>query len=110
MQFQELVYLMEVVKLEKGSYLFKPGDLSNSIYLVADGLLELSITFNDKHMHMLKRHSKMQNIEQSPRIPKKKNNLEEFFKYNFKLVNCHSIKPKAEIIPVFNDTGVVGAV
>ena len=31
----ELSYLMNIVKVEKGKYLFKPGDECNHIYIVA---------------------------------------------------------------------------
>lgn len=45
---------MEIMKLEKGAYLFKPGDPNKTIYIVTDGTLELSVTINDRHLELLK--------------------------------------------------------
>lgn len=35
--YYELIYYMDIVKVEKGSYLFKPGDICDTIYVITDG-------------------------------------------------------------------------
>jgi len=62
---------MNIFRIERGNYLFKPGDPNSTIYLVTDGLLEISLTINDKHLHLLKKNSGMKDIEHSPKIPKR---------------------------------------
>lgn len=52
--FRELVYFMDVICLDKESYLFRPGDNANLMYILAHGELELSITVNERSLHHFK--------------------------------------------------------
>lgn len=70
--YNELVYNMNIFRIERGNYLFRPGDPNSTIYIVAEGLLEISITVNEKHLHLLKKSSGVKDIEHSPKIPKRK--------------------------------------
>ena len=108
--FSELVYFMEVIKVEKGGYLFKPGDISSTIYLVAEGELELSVTINEKHIHMLKKQAGFRDMESPPKIPKKNSELSDFQSFKLDVKELEGLKSKAEVVPVFNEQGVSGSV
>lgn len=106
----ELAYIMDVIKLEKGSYLFKPGDQAKCIYLIAHGNLEISMTINEKHLHLLKAHENLPDIEPAPRIPKKHTTLDDYEAYNFDIFKAESLKKRADIVPIQNQKGIVGAI
>lgn len=106
--FRELIYFMDVIKVDKGQYLFKPGDLADKIYLVADGELELAFTINERHIHLLKKSENMLGIERTPRVPKKHTELDDYREFKFQIHQYERLKPKAEIVPLVNDKGVTG--
>ena len=62
--FHELVYFMSIKKVEKGQYLFKPGEPANCMYLITEGEFELSITINERHLHLLKQKAKIPRLEE----------------------------------------------
>jgi len=86
---------MDILKLEKGQYLFKPGDNCDTIYLLTDGLLELSMTINDKHLHLLKKHKNYSQINLSPRVPKRETSLADFIDFKFDIRLADNLKNKA---------------
>ncbi|CAG9331168.1 unnamed protein product [Blepharisma stoltei] len=108
--FREFPYRMEIMKLEKGGYLFKPGEIPKCIYLVALGELEISVTINEKHLHLLKAHEHFPNIENEPRIPRNQRTLEDYKDYSFDIFKADSLKKKAEIVPIMDQKGIVGSI
>lgn len=108
--FQELMYMMKVKKYDTGSYIFKPGDLIEDLIIIAGGECELSVTVNERHLHMLKKQIGSKNIEESPRIPKTMKLLKDFNSFNFPLIELGNLKLRAHLIPVENSNGIVGAI
>lgn len=108
--FQELMYLMKVRKFDSGSYIFRPGDHIEDILIIAEGRCELSLTINERHLHMLKKQHDPKNIEESPKIPRTCKDLEDFNSFNFPMNVLGNLKPRAEIIPVENSKGIAGAI
>ena len=107
--FNELIYFMDIHKLQKGDYLFKPGESLNAVYIVAEGELELSMTINEKHLHLLKKNAGLSGIEKPPLVPKKNSRLEDFSNYNFDILMADFLKKKAELVPVANEKGTIGS-
>lgn len=106
--FRELVYFMEVIKVEKSQYLFKPGDVADKMYIVADGELELSFTINEKHIHLLKKSENMMGIEKTPRLMRKISTLDDYKNYKFPITQFERLKPRAEIVPLMSRKGLAG--
>ena len=50
--FEELMYKMKIIKLQKGDYLFKQGEYMKGMYGIASGVLELNILLNDSQFHI----------------------------------------------------------
>mmetsp|Transcript_9504 Transcript_9504/g.1417 ORF Transcript_9504/g.1417 Transcript_9504/m.1417 type:complete len:123 (+) Transcript_9504:385-753(+) len=91
--FKELVYFMNVIQLDKESYLFRPGENANYLYIVAHGELELSITINERSLHHFKIYQGWNNIEPSPKIAKIRKNLKKNYqKYNLNLYEMLRLK------------------
>jgi CRP-like cAMP-binding protein len=105
---QECVYLAEVEWIKPGDYLFRPGDKADRAYLVTEGLLELSFTFNDVNLHRLKRTNHILKIEHTPPLQRRRYSAIEFSDWDVDLVSC-SLKSCYEVMPLINDTGVVGS-
>jgi len=86
---------MNIINVSKNEYLFYPGEAAENLYIVAHGELELSITINEKHLHMLKRYSNYTDIESSPKVSKKHNSIEDFEDYTFDIAKCFRLKRRA---------------
>lgn len=108
--FREITYQMDVIKLEKGQYLFKPGESADRIYIVADGELELSFTINDVHLHLLKKEARIEGIEKSPKVKKDQYELRKYRDYKLSIYALDNLKPRAECIPIVGDHGVSGCI
>jgi len=50
---------MKPLNLKRNTYLYRPGSKSRYIYVVIEGYLEISMTINEKHLYMLKKHYHM---------------------------------------------------
>jgi CRP-like cAMP-binding protein len=109
--FQELAYLMHVQKYDTDSYVFRPGEPIDCIFIVTEGRLELSVTLNERHLHMLKKQSQAKGMEESPTIPKVAKDLSSFSDcWNFTMKGLGNLKLKAEVVPVESSQGVVGSI
>lgn len=103
----QLIYGSEILTLEPGEYLFKPGDDVKYIYIIADGELEYSITINERHLHMKKKEANIKDTENSPKVSKIKTKTYELW-YDFDLSKIDGLKNKAEIVPIFVKKNLVG--
>lgn len=59
---------MKPLSIKRNGYLYRPGAESRYMYIVIEGCFEVSMTINEKHLHLLKKYYQIQNIEGSPRI------------------------------------------
>mmetsp|Transcript_8148 Transcript_8148/g.16048 ORF Transcript_8148/g.16048 Transcript_8148/m.16048 type:complete len:936 (-) Transcript_8148:1060-3867(-) len=104
--FQELAYWMKPQVYEPGEYLFKPSDPVDCMYFISEGILELSFTFNDRFISLLKDR---QNIEEiTPYMMAK--SLSEYNIQAFDISKCERLKPKAEIVPLEQNYRLVGSI
>lgn len=100
---------MEVKKVLRGQYLFKPGEPVTAMYIVTEGELELSVTVNEKHLHLLKQRAHFHDMEKPPTVPKKNTNLADYGNtFEFDIFNVYGLKNKADVLTVVNNGEVVG--
>ena len=107
----ELPYLMEFRKLEKGTYLFKPGDKCLELYLVAEGLVEVAVTLNEKSLHIVKNKILPdKQREPEPKVQRRRISVVDYAVYDVGKESIFRLKPKTEIVPIFKNNKLVGAI
>ena len=104
----EMPFIMKIIKIEKGSYLFKPGDTPNCIYVVSEGRLELSATINDKYIQYVKIEEGYADISliKSSRRAK----VENYSNRKFDIFSANGLKRKPQIFPYIKPNGKLACV
>lgn len=107
---QEFAYLCDVDWIKPGEYLFRPGDKVDRAYLITEGKLELSFTFNEKSLHLLKKSSSfLSKIERAPTVERRRLTELDYSLWNVDLSQLTMLKPCYEALPFVNESGVVSS-
>ena len=100
----ELPFMMKIIKVEKGSYLFKPGDFPSSIYILSEGKLELSVTINDKYIQHLKIEEGYADVNSLIKSSRRKQ-VSDYSNRHFDIFTVNGLKRKTCIFPYTNADG-----
>jgi CRP-like cAMP-binding protein len=104
--FHELAYWMKPEQLEQGDYLFRPADPVDCLYFVFDGTLELSFTFNDRFISLLKDRQRIEDI--TPYMASR--SLNDYTQQMVDLTRCERLKPKVEVVPIEQNYSIISSV
>ena len=103
----ELPFMMKSKKLEKGRYLFKPGDKLNELFILAQGSLEFSVTINDRYIQHLKIKEDIADLNTLDRSTRTHGYEQSYESRNFDLFSVNGLKRKPEIFPYITHEGVL---
>lgn len=78
----DIVYNADIMKLERGQYVFRRGEPVEYVYVIADGSVDLILTINDRHIHNLKKAKNIADVV-TPNRKKLIKKSKDFSKYNF---------------------------
>jgi len=107
----ELPYLMEFRKLEKGTYLFKPGEKCQEVFIVAEGLVEMAVTLNEKSLHITKNKILPERQrEPEPKVQRRRISVVDYAAFDVGKDSIFRLKPRTEIVPIFKNNKLVGAI
>jgi CRP-like cAMP-binding protein len=104
--FHELAYWMKPEQLEQGDYLFKPADPVDSLYFVLEGILELSFTFNDRFVSLLKDRQRIEDI--TPYMASR--SLTDYTQQTIDLTRCDRLKHKVEVVPIEQNYTIIASI
>ncbi|OMJ91822.1 hypothetical protein SteCoe_5493 [Stentor coeruleus] len=104
----EVPFMMNIKKLEKGSYLFKPGDIFKNIIILIEGTLELSVSINDKYIQHLKIDEGIADVS-TMRKSSSHNGNADFSKRKFDLFSVNGLKRKTELFPYIRSDGLISS-
>lgn len=104
--FFELPFFMQPLKIEKGSYLYKPGDSPSCLYVLIEGSLELSVTINDhyiQHLKIIEGYADINTLIKSSRTKTPRN----YDNRHFDIFTVDGLKRKTEIFPYIKSNGKI---
>jgi CRP-like cAMP-binding protein len=99
---QEILYSLKETSVEEGEYIVKPGMTTQEILFLKEGVVEVSITINDKQLHKLR--ASLYNLKSDQEFGRVVN-------WNLKsAIIDTNLKKITEIFPVVGSTGIEGSV